>query len=194
MKIKIASISTLLILVFVGCSSLKVATDFDPTQDFSKYKTYRWATTKEVNPNDALAQNPLIKKRVVAGIDAALQQKGFVLADDAAEPDFVVMTHAGTKEKMQVYNTGGYGYGRYGGWYDPWWGPYGGSTQVSYYEEGSLVIDVIDWQEKELSWRGVGTGVVKESQQDAEEMQERINEITSKILTDFPPGGPQHQK
>lgn len=194
MKLKLASIFTLLILVFVGCSSLKVATDFDPTQDFSKYKTYRWATTNEVNPNDALAQNPLIRKRVVAGIDKALQSKGFVLAGEDVEPDFVVMTHAGTKEKMNVTNTGGYGYGRYGGWYDPWWGPYGGSTHVSYYEEGSLVIDIVDWTEKELSWRGVGTGVVKEGQQDAEEMQERLNEITAKILADFPPGGPQHQK
>jgi hypothetical protein len=193
MKIVLSGISTFLLLTFVGCSSLKVATDFDPSQDFGSYKTYRWATTKEVNPNDALAQAPLIKKRVVAGIDKALQDKGFVLAGDDMEPDFVVMTHAGTKEKMQVYNTGGYGYGRYGGWYDPWWGPYGGSTQVSYYEEGSLVIDIVDWEQKELSWRGVGTGVVREGPSDKEEAQEEINMIVAKILADFPPGGPQHQ-
>jgi hypothetical protein len=193
MKLKLAGIFMLLILLFIGCSSLKVATDFDPSQDFSKYKTYRWATTKEVNPNDALAKAPLIKKRVITGIDLALQEKGFVLANEDQEPDFVVMTHAGTKEKMQVYNTGGYGYGRYGGWYDPWWGPYGGSTQVSYYEEGSLVIDIVDWTEKELSWRGIGTGIIKEGPSDKEEAQEEINIIVSKILADFPPGGPQHQ-
>jgi hypothetical protein len=93
---------------------------------------------------------------------------------------------------MNVTQTGG-GYRGYG-WYDPWWGPYGGSTHVSYYEEGSLVIDVIDWTEKELSWRGVGTGVVKDrSSDDPEEMQEEINLIVAKILADFPPGGPQHQ-
>jgi len=181
---------TIITLTLIGCSSLKVTTDFDPSQDFNNYKTYRWATDKEVNPNDALAQNPLIKKRVVAGVNKALQDKGFVLAEKGTEPDFVVITHAGVKEKMNVTQTGGYrGYG----WYDPWWGPYGGNTHVSYYEEGSLVIDIIDWNEKELSWRGVGTGVVKDRQQDAEEMQERINEITVKILADFPPGGPQHQ-
>jgi len=191
MKIKSLSIVTIIILALVGCSSLKVTTDFDPSQDFNSYKTYRWATIKEVNPNDALAQNPLIKKRVVVGIDKALQDKGFVLVEKDTDPDFVVTTHAGVKEKMNVTQTGGYrGYG----WYDPWWGPYGGNTHVSYYEEGSLVIDIIDWIEKELSWRGVGTGVVKDRQQDAEEMQERINEITVKILADFPPGGPQHQR
>ncbi len=191
MKTISLSIVTIIILALVGCSSLKVTTDFDPSQDFNSYKTYRWATTEEANPNDALAQNPLVKKRVIAGIDKALQDKGFVLVEKGSGPDFVVITHAGVKEKMNVTQTGGYrGYG----WYDPWWGPYGGSTHVSYYEEGSLVIDIIDWTEKELSWRGIGTGVVKERQQDAEEMQLRINEITAKILADFPPGGPQHQQ
>lgn len=194
MKLFILSISAFLLFLITGCSSLKVATDFDPSQDFNKYKTYRWATTKEVNPNDALAQAPLIKKRVIAGIDKALQEKGFALAGDDMEPDFVVMTHAGTKEKMQVYNTGGYGYGRYGGWYDPWWGPYGGSTQVSYYEEGSLVIDIVDWTEKELSWRGIGTGVVKKGSSDKEEAQQEINMIVAKILADFPPGEQQNQQ
>jgi hypothetical protein len=168
MKTISLSIVTIIILALVGCSSLTVTTDFDASQDFNSYKTYRWATTEEVNPNDALAQNPLVKKRVIAGIDKALQDKGFVLVEKGSGPDFVVITHAGVKEKMNVTQTGGYrGYG----WYDPWWGPYGGSTHVSYYEEGSLVIDIIDWTEKELSWRGIGTGVA-----------------------DFPPGGPQHQQ
>ena len=143
MKIKPAIISILFLIGFIGCSSLNVTTDYDPSQDFSGYKTYRWATTKELNPNDALAQAPLIKKRVMAGVDKVLQAKGYVLAGKDVEPDFVVMAHAGTKEKMQIYNTG-FGYGRYGGWYDPWWGPYGGSTHVSYYEEGSLVLDIVD--------------------------------------------------
>ena len=191
MKIISSIILASFVLVFIGCSSLKVTTDFDPSQDFGKYKTYRWANSKEINPNDALARNPLIKKRVINGIDKALQDKGFVLAAKDTEPDFIVITHAGVQEKMNVTQTSG-GYRGYG-WYDPWWGPYGGQTNVSYYEEGSLVIDVVDWTEKELSWRGVGTDVVKDRQQDAEEMQERINEITVKILADFPPGGPQHQ-
>lgn len=188
MKFIFPIISSLLLVAFVSCSSLKVTTDFDPSQDFSKYKTYRWATTSEVNPNDELAKNPLVRKRVVAAIDKALKSKGFTKTEN--DPDFVVMILAGTKEKMQITNTGGYG--RYGGWYDPWWGPYGGSTHVSYYNEGSLVIDMVDWKEKELSWRGIGTGVVKKYSSQ-EEQQEALDEICAKILADFPPGGPQHQ-
>ena len=39
-------------LSLIGCSSIKYSTDFDPTQDFSKYKTYRFANPEEVHPED----------------------------------------------------------------------------------------------------------------------------------------------
>ncbi len=127
----------------------------------------------------------------ISGIDKTLAEKGFELIE-SGEPDFVILLWGGAKEKMQVTDTGGYrGYG----WYDPWWGPYGsgGSTHVSYYEEGSLVIDIVDWQEKELSWRGMGTKTLKEYSSQ-EEQQIAIDEVVAKILADFPPGGPQHQQ
>ena len=80
------------------------------------------------------------------------------------------------------------GYGGYRGWYDPWWGPYGGTTTVSYYEEATLVVDLVSWEQKELAWRGMATGTVKENQ-DAEEQQERLNGIVAKIFATYPPTG-----
>jgi hypothetical protein len=174
-------------LSLIGCSSTKYTTDFDPTQDFNKYKTYRFANPNEVDPEDYLTKNPLIKKRVRAGIQKALDAKGFQLKKEG-DPDFVVLTSAGTKERMQVTQTGGYGYG---GWYGGYggYGPgYGGSTYVNYYEEGSLVIDIVDWQEKELSFRGVATGTIDKTKRTPEEMQEDIDEVVMNILAKFPPG------
>jgi Domain of unknown function (DUF4136) len=176
-------------LSLIGCSSTKYSTDFDPTQDFGKYKTYRFANTNEVDPDDYLTQHPLVKKRVIEAIKKTLDAKGFQLIEEG-DPDFVVMPAAGTKERMQVTNTGGYGYGGwYGGYhgYGPGYG-YGGSTYVSYYEEGSLVIDIVDWQEKELSFRGVATGTLSKTERTPEESQEIIDEVVTNILTDFPPG------
>ena len=90
---------------------------------------------------------------------------------------------------MQVTNTGGYGYG---GWYGGYRGyggyGYGGSTYVSYYEEGALVIDIIDWQEKELSFRGTATGTLSKSEKTPEESQADIDELVTNILAKFPPG------
>jgi hypothetical protein len=171
-------ISVVPFLILLGCSSVQVTTDYSPQQDFTQYKSFKLYEGKSL-PNDALTKNPLIKKRVESAVSKILTEKGFNEVDDNA--DFIVFPHAGVKEKIRVdtYDNG---------WYDPWWGPYGGYTNVSYYEEGSLVIDMVDTGKKELSWRGIGTRTIKNFS-GPEEMQQVIDETVSKILDDFPPGG-----
>lgn len=163
-------------LLLLGCSSVQVTTDYNPQQDFTQFKSFKLYEGKPI-PNDALTKNPLVKKRVESALSKVLTGKGFTEVDK--DPDFIVLAHAGVKEKMRVDT---YGYG----WYDPWWGPYGGYTSVSYYEEGSLVIDIVDTDKKELAWRGIGTRTIK-TFSDPEEMQQVIDETVTKILADFPP-------
>ena len=187
MKIFHLLIVSIFTLSLIGCSSVKYSTDFDPTQDFSKYKTYRFANQSEVDPNDLLTQYPLVKKRVMAAIEQDFAAKGFKESEEG-DPDFVVVLTAGSKERMQVTNTGGYGYG---GWYGGYhgYGPgYGGSTYVSYYDEGTLVIDIVDWKEKELSFRGTATGTLSKKEKTPEESQADIDELVKNILSKFPPG------
>jgi hypothetical protein len=172
-------------LIFLwGCSSLSFKTDFDPSIDFGTYKTYMWYEGK-MPDDDALSANPLIKKRVAAGIDKALQSKGYVIGKED-EFDFIVIIHAGNKERMQItnYGYGGYGYGRYG----RGWGGYGGygQTDVYQYDETTLVIDIADAKTKEMVWRSTVTGVVREYA-DQEEQQKRIDSVVEKMLADFPP-------
>ena len=76
--------------------------------------------------------------------------------------------------------------GHYGGWYDPYWGPYGGSTHVSNYEEGTLVIDIVQWEKKEMAWRGLGTSILEDID-DPEKVTEYVNIWVAKILAEFPP-------
>ncbi len=172
------------ILTLVGCSSMSVRTDFDHDYDFSSYQTYRWATVKELNPNDALQRNPLVGNRVKASVDRVLQAKGFKLME-TGEVDFVVVVHAGVQEKMEVTDWGTSYYGQ--GWYNPWWGPYGGHTDVSYYKEGTLVIDIVNAKKMKLTWRGLGTTTVKDYK-DSQKMEADIEKAVNKILASFPPG------
>jgi len=51
-----------------------------------------------------------------------------------------------------------------------------------------LVIDIVDWQEKELSFRGVATGTLSKSEKTPEESQADIDELVINILSKFPPG------
>ncbi len=180
------------LVLLVGCSSIQVSTDYDPTADFSKYKSFGWPTGDRP-PDDALAKNPLLAKRIEASIGQAIEARGFTM-QEGGMPDIVIITHGGTQEKMQVtnYSTGYYGgYGGYHGYgmRDPWgYGGYGGTrTDVSYYEEGTLVIDFIDTDTKELVWRGMGTKILG-SGTDPEKVQANVDKMVEKMLATFPPG------
>jgi len=169
-------ISTLIL----SCTTITVKTDFDLGQDFSKYKTYRF-TMKKI-PGDALEDNDLLKNRVRSSIEKSLKEKGFVL-ENATEVDFIVVAHAGVKGQMQETNWGGaQGYG----WYDPWYGAGGGRTDVTYYEQGTLIIDMVDHEKKMLVWRGIAQGIVQ-TYSDPEEQQENLNDTVKEILNTFPP-------
>ena len=90
-----------------------------------------------------------------------------------------------TRENVNIYNNNwawGYGWG-----WNPWfWGaPMGPYNNVSRTTEGSLYIDLIDAEKKELIWQGIGTASLT---QEMEKKQERINEIVSAILEKYPPG------
>ncbi|TFH00720.1 MAG: DUF4136 domain-containing protein [Calditrichales bacterium] len=184
----IAVAFTVSVFLVWGCSSFSYKTDFDPSIEFSTYKTYIWYPGK-MPDGDALSANPLVKKRVIAGIDKALQAKGYTLGTEDSF-DFAVIIHAGQKEKTQIVNYGNYGYGGYGyGRYGSGWGGYGGynQTDVYQYDETTLVIDIADGAKKEMVWRGTVTGVVKENV-NQEEQQKNIDAVVEKMLDNFPPG------
>ncbi len=179
-------------LLLMSCSSVTVKHDYDPEYDFSQFKTYRWAAGKEINPDDELQKHPLIAKRVYKAVDKVLKEKGLVEAKEGEPFDVVVLAHAGTKQRTQVTQTGGGaymgpGYRGYGGWYDPWWGPYGSTTTVNQYEEATLVIDIVTWKDKKLVWRGMATDIVRDNQ-DGEEQQQRLYKVVEKIFENYPPG------
>jgi hypothetical protein len=174
----VGSAVVMLLMFLASCSSLSVRYDYDREADFRKYGTYAWSE-QEV-PGDDLVRNPLIQKRVHSAVDESLASKGYTLSE-FDQADFIVVVHAGIKERMRVQD-----WGRYG-WYHPWWGPYGGRVDVSYYEEGTLVIDIVDAKKKELVWRGTGTGIVKRYAR-PEKIQKDIDQDVTRILAAFPPG------
>lgn len=183
MKKVILFFTILLLVTFVGCSSISTNTDYDPTVDFTKYKTYMWYAG-EMPADDELGKYPLVKKRIANSVEKSLQAKGYTKGTQE-NYDFVIILHAGTKEKMQMnsYNYGGYGYGR-------GWGGYGGgmsTTDVNYYDEATLIVDLHDAATKELAWRGTATGVVGSGKKTQEEAQTDADDIINKIMADFPP-------
>ena len=171
-------ISILIILIAIaGCSSISVTSDYDIYADFNSYKSFH--IYRGVLKDSKLEKVPLVKKRILESIKSVMQSKGFT-ETDSLKADLTIYALANTAEKMNV-NSYGYGYG-YG------WGPYpyGRNIDVSYYTQGSLIIDFVDNEKDELIWRGIGTAVVQDKGT-PEEREKYINEAVTKILEQYPP-------
>lgn len=158
-------------LFLAGCSTISVNQDYDPAYDFSKLKTYGFIPITEEAGIDQLNAT-----RLGDAIKNELNTKGYTLDENA---DFGIALFFTKDTKTSIQSTGyGYGYRGYGGM--------GGSTYVTQYEEGTLVIDFVDMAKQELVWRGVGTGALSDSPS-VEERTENINNAVAQILAQFPP-------
>ena len=67
-------------------------------------------------------------------------------------------------------------------------GMYGtGGVDVTQYQQGTLIIDIIDMSQQKLIWRGTGSGTMSDSPS-VETRTENINNAVNQILAQFPPG------
>lgn len=168
-----------LVILFSSCSAVKVAVDFDSKVDFKKYKTFAFYKTGI----DKAKISDLDKKRILRAIESELSLLGLVKSEN---PDMLVSIFTKSREKVDVNQNNNFGYGFGWGW-NPWmWnGMNNNSMNISQYTEGTLFIDFIDKQKKELVWQGVGTGALKI--QNLEKKEARVKEFVKEIVSKFPP-------
>lgn len=169
------------ILMAVGlltsCQSVRVATDYDESIDFSQYTSFAF-----YKPGiDKAEISDLDKRRILRAIDHSLLVKGMTKSEEAS---LLVSIMTDSAKEMNVY-PGYYGY------YGPWWGyP---NNYVSVRTEGILYIDLIDRATNTLIWQGVGKGIIEPSGS-VEAKTKRINNIVERILEKYPPGAKKKKK
>ncbi|SGY82494.1 Putative uncharacterized protein [Moritella viscosa] len=177
-------------LALTACSTVKVSTDYDQSADFTALKGFNWLPeSAKAEKENAYLNNRIMDVRITKAIDKRLVVQGFSFS---TAPDFYV-NYSITSEKKTNIRT----YNNYSG-YGPSWGwgiGYGHrgmslsahtETRVDEYQQGSLVIDVIDPTSLELIWRGIGSKRLPEST-DAAEMDKLVAEVVKNILSKYPP-------
>jgi len=163
-----AVILALIAIVFLtGCSTIQVETDYNREVDFSKYKTYRWIPHVKGTEDNPLMNDPLIESHVRNAVNTEMAKKGFTKIEEG-HPDFLMAYYFTARNRVDV--THYYGY-----WYP--------QTNVYRYQEGTLVIDMVDREEKQLIWRGWATGVLE----DRSRINDQINYSVQKLLKKYPP-------
>lgn len=159
------------ILIFVSCSSITVNQDYNTEFDFTKWKSFGFIPI----PADA-GIDQINATRLGDAIKKQLTAKGYKLEEPA---DFGVALHFGQQTVTDVQSYG-YGYG--------WGGYYGaGGVDVTQYQQGTLIIDLIDMKDNQLEWRGTGQGALEDNPS-VEDRMANIDTAVAQILAQFPPG------
>lgn len=199
----IASVAWLVLaaaLGAAGCSArVDVTSDYNPETNFSKLHTFAWLPVAH-ETGDPRADSPILAGRIRRAVVSDLEDKGFRQVRPDEKPDFYVTYQAAIAEKVSVRSSpayaGGFGYAGYGyrGWAGrPWGGPVGyvgTETTVKQYDQGTLILDVVDRERDDLIWRGSAQAKLqKNDNRTSAERDEATKVVVRDILKDFPPKG-----
>lgn len=175
--------SALGLFLLTACTTLTVQTDYDTSYNFSKLKTYAWLENKSPS-DDIRINNSLIIKRVVNAVNNNLQSRGYTLVS-RDKADFFVNWFGFIQNRIQQETIDTY-YTHSG--YTTTWAYSGFSRTYTYeYQEGTLIIDILDSKSGQLVWRGTAQDYLAENET-PEKITERINRTVAGVLANFPPG------
>jgi hypothetical protein len=163
------------LLALCGCGSIPTTYDFDPAADFTRLKTYAWwSESRKAEQPPTEGTSPLVMERIRRAGDRQLAARGFRRVE--SRPDFLVIPGTQSRQRTRVYERSvGYGY--------HYWG---GPVDVYQYEEGSLILDVVDAKTDRLLWRGVGSAAIPESPK-PDEITKIVDAVVEAVLKNFPP-------
>lgn len=198
-------------MLVAGCASgndIHVRTAEAPDANFSHATSYRFlrqsastpATTKNpdgtitntatgevVSPNNpAEAENPTIESPITRrhmrdDIERLMTDRGYHL--QPTNPDLSIAYYIGVRERLEVNN---YNYG-YPFWGWDWkWGPGWNNLpeqHVTSYEQGTVIVDVLDAGGRRLLWRGTGQMTIPNKQ---EEYEQAIAKTVRAVMARFP--------
>ncbi|HEU4938932.1 MAG TPA: DUF4136 domain-containing protein [Vicinamibacterales bacterium] len=179
--------------VFVGVAiaqKVEIKTNQAPNTDFKVFRTYAWLppvpVVKDVAP-DAVT-NPTLSEEVlmpalVAAVDRELAARGFTKAAAASADVHVAYFAALSVGFNQSYLGEHYGY--ITGWASPIPIGLAPTTNVTVYEKGTVLVDIVDRAANKAVWRG--TALTRIAQEHSVEKRiERINEAAKKMFEKYP--------
>jgi hypothetical protein len=161
-----------------ACAPKRVSSHVDPGRDFTAYRTFDWGPADALPAGDPrLERSPFFQDHVQGAIERHMAAKGFERADATATPDVRVHFHAVIDRRIDIneldYQSG------YCSRNDC-------RPGMSEYEEGTLVIDMIDTRTNRLIWRGWAQDSVEGVLNNQDRLARRIEDAVRLMFVRLP--------
>jgi hypothetical protein len=140
----------LFVLLWAMATNAKMATDFNPNLDFTKYKTFAYIGGVESLVRMQL--NPeLLNNRIHRAVMRELTARGLREVQPEENPDLVVRYWVEAESNAQVTATAHWGV--YGSYYYGYWTVMYTTMSTPVTHTGLLGIELIDAKARDLAWR-----------------------------------------
>ena len=180
MRFDFRHVAVLLVaLLLAACATgPRVRTDYDPSADFSRYRT--WGFYKPIAMEES-GYSSWISDRIKDDVRREMEARGYRYVD--SDPDLQVNFQGIVREKTDVWSVPRtdyqyfYSYRRRSYFAVPVWYD---ETQVNQYTEGTLTVDLVDAERNRMVWTGAAIGRVTRKTP-----QERLAEVDTAIASIF---------
>lgn len=173
-------VTALAALALAGCATLTYSSHIERGVNFADYVTYDWGPPDNLPVGDPrLDNNPFFNDYLQGAIEKKLAAKGFERARKGTPSDLLVHYHASVNQKLDVYevdNQYGYCYGNC-------------EPQVVDYEQGTLVVDIVDAKTNKVVWRGWSQDTMNGVIDNQQRLEKQVDEGVTKMMTLLPRGG-----
>jgi hypothetical protein len=182
-KPRLTTVLAVAAIALAGCASgPDIQADYDKAADFGKYRTYGFVAQAGTDSGDFRSLGTQMLQNAAS---REMESRGYTRAEN---PDLVINFKGKLEEKVDVESTPAPYYGPgwgYRGWYGAPYGGYGGSEVTTRrYNVGTLVVDVVDREKRQVVFQGALSDVVTKEMQANREAT--INQAVAQIFTKYP--------
>jgi hypothetical protein len=175
-------------MLAAGCASTTAPesrVDYDKSVDFTVYRTFGFP--KETG-TDRGGYSTLVTSYFKGAVSTAMEARGYKYSEE--HPDLLVNFYMNTRERTETRSdpsVSAYGYYGYrSGLYAPW-ASYDMDRTITY-RVGTINLDIVDAEKKQLVWEGVSEGRV--SDEALANPKVTVNAVVTELMRQYP-GRPQ---
>lgn len=168
-----------IMVAVAGCAAMTVSSHIERSVNFTDYVTYDWGPPDNLPVGDPrLDNNPFFRDYLMGAIEKKLAAKGYERAV-TGEPDLLVHYHASVNQRVEVSAADAH----YGYCYDNC------EPRIVDYEQGTLVVDVVDRNTGKVVWRGWSQDTMNGVIDHQDRLEKQVNEGVSRMMVLLPLGG-----
>jgi len=161
--------------IVAACATMRVGSYVARGTDFSRAQTYAWGPADALPIGDArLDNNPIFRDYLQGAVERGLRGRGLLLVPESARPDLLIHFHGTVR---QVFDVNAPVHGR--GVVEP------EDVSIVDYDEGTLLIDIVDAHSHQLLWRGWAIDSLTGILETQDRMEQKIDQAVTRMLANF---------